>query len=170
MIPSQILDAARTLNPRIQLRDIWFILRQFTNRELVQCLNPTAPTGKLFFWTDKGKKVVHKAFGMTIEKLPTGIDWHKYARIIRGKTRRAVLSELRKPQFFKNGATATDIKRSLGKHYPLGLNATIRALKELVQDGMVKLHDADISKTRAKKYTIRPHGNAVAELINRQGK
>ena len=46
MTPTEILNAARQTNPRIQLRDIWFLMRQFQQHRFVRCLNPKSVTGK----------------------------------------------------------------------------------------------------------------------------
>lgn len=139
MTPSEICSAARQINPRIQLRDIWFIARQFKKRGLVRCLNPSHTTGKLYALTDRGHEAVQRAFGLEVGPVPTGVNWSKYAQVVRAKTRKSVLLELLRLE--RSGsvpATATMIRKSLLDRHPMGLNPTIRALKDLERLGLVR--------------------------------
>src|SRR6266571_2301324 len=74
MTSSQIWHAAREFNPRIQLRDVWFIMRQLAGRKLVVCLNPRRTNGRtngrLFYLTDQGRKLAATAFGVKRDPLP----------------------------------------------------------------------------------------------------
>src|SRR6185436_4065957 len=67
MTPAQICVAARPLNPRIQLRDIWLLMRQFKVRGLAVCPNPKQITGRLYYLSDKGRAAVLSAFGISFE-------------------------------------------------------------------------------------------------------
>lgn len=65
MTPNEIWQAARGFAPRIQLRDVWFLLRQMQASGLIRCLNPNAITGKLFVYSDLGREVAATA-GITL--------------------------------------------------------------------------------------------------------
>lgn len=121
MTPAEICSAARLINPRIQLRDIWFIARGLRDRGLLRCLNPTHTTGKLYALTDRGREAVERAFGLKFDPVPSGVNWNKYAQVVRAKTRRLVLLELMRLQ--KSGSvasTATTIRKSLLDRIPWG--------------------------------------------------
>src|SRR2546426_596259 len=99
MTATQICQAAQTLDPHLQLRDVWFIMRQFREHELAVCLNPRQSTGKLYFWSEFGRKAVVRAYGVAFEPLNAVVDWRRYARLMRAKVRRLVLLEVAKPSF-----------------------------------------------------------------------
>ena len=94
MTTSEICTAAHQENPKIQLRDIWHVIRDFQQRKLVQCLNPRHVTGKLYVLTPLGTRVVRNAFGIRSVTGSKDLNWRKYAQIARAKTRRLVLLEL----------------------------------------------------------------------------
>src|SRR5437016_6174564 len=96
MTPSEIWHAAQAIAPRIQLRDVWFILRQFQQRGLVACFNPKEITGKVYYWATTGKNVF------------PDINWHHYAQIARGRNRRLVLLQLAR----RDGQPASRIRRN----------------------------------------------------------
>src|SRR5439155_12870427 len=81
MIASQIWHAAREFNPRIQLRDVWFIMRQLEGRKLVVCLNPRRTrrtrrtNGRLFYLTEEGRQLAAAAFGVKRDPLPESVNW-----------------------------------------------------------------------------------------------
>jgi hypothetical protein len=130
MTTTEICEAARAYTPQIQLRDIWLILKEMAAKRLVLCLNPRHVTGKLYAFTDRGRRTVKQAFGSEVCPIPKGVDWRKYARVVRAKVRRLVLLEVARLSVSRP-VTATEVKRSLRDRHPLGLNPTTRALKEL---------------------------------------
>ena len=133
----EILEDTKQVNPHILLQDIWFNMSQFKQRGLAFCLNPDAITGKLHFLTDFGRSIVEEAFGLKIEPFPVDIDWELYSFVVRATTRKAVLKELG-TRFDKKEETTAEIRKNLKERHPIGLNPTIRALKELTQHGLVK--------------------------------
>ena len=164
MTGSEIRNAARPLSSRLQLRDVWHLMRGFQSRGLVKCLNPEEKTGKLYHLTEFGCEVVQCAYSIVVHPVPTDIDWMIYSRIARAKTRRWVLSELARPRLDgKQSLTATEIRRGLLERYPLGINPTIRALQELLGDRLVGV--IGVTKKRQQKlYRISKAG----EIVNRQ--
>ena len=163
MTTTGICTAARQLAPRIQLRDIWLILNEMAERGLVICLNPRHVTGKLYVFTDRGRRVVKRAFGFEVPRVPHGVDWRKYARVVRAKARKAVLLALAElPPGMP--ATATVVRKRLRDKHALGLNPTIRALKELERMGLVRSRlDSDRGGRRA--YVLTCSGAAIARQL-----
>ena len=163
MTTAEICHEARAIDPHIQLRDIWHLMQQFQEKELVHCLNPKVVTGKLYTLTDDGKTVVEQVFGTTFKTTYQGFDWKKYAWVVRAKIRKIVLLELtRLPEFMPK--TATVIRKSLRCRYPVGLNPTLRALKELESMGLI--HSQLISTKKPHKvYQLTRIGNAIAQQI-----
>ncbi len=138
MTGSELCQAARRLNPRIQLRDIWFLMAQFQEQGLAICLNPRQTTGRLYSLTNYGRLVVQAAFGTPVSLLPAGMNWQKYSWVVRARIRRISLCGLKRlcertgePQ------TAASLRKFLKDQYPLGLNPIIRALKELMAQKLV---------------------------------
>ena len=132
MIPSEILQAAQVIAPRIQLRDVWFILKQFKTKGLVICLNPNVVTGKLFCFSDWGQQVATRSLGIVFPPLPEDVDWDLYSWVVRGSVRKSILLELEKSQWIHNsGLTPSQIKRRLRDKYPIAKNLILRALKDL---------------------------------------
>ncbi|MGC8989023.1 MAG: hypothetical protein ACP5MD_02775 [Verrucomicrobiia bacterium] len=167
MTPAQICSAARLINPRIQLRDIWFIARGLRDRGLLRCLNPTHTTGKLYGLTDRGREAVERVFGLKFDPVSSGVNWNKYAQVVRAKTRRLVLLELtRLQQAGSVSATATTIRKSLLDRHAMGLNPTIRALKDLERLGLVR--PSSIGKRHGRTgYRLTRAGTAVAQELQR---
>ena len=166
MTATEICTAARSLSPRIQLRDIWLILQEMRERGLGICLNPRHVTGKLYALTGRGRRVLKQAFGIEVPRMPHGTDWRKYARVARAKVRRLVLLEVARLTVSKP-VTATEVKRALRDKHPLGLNPTIRALKELERMGLIKwqtVSNRDTRTTRGGSCTrSRPRSTARSQ-------
>jgi len=98
MTATEICRAARTLAPRIQLQDIWLLMRQFNERNLTLCFNPKQTAGRLYFLTDYGRGIVQKAFGKKVVQAPPSTDWRRYAWVVRAKLRRVTLLSVAKLQ------------------------------------------------------------------------
>jgi DNA-binding PadR family transcriptional regulator len=163
MTATEILAAARQVNPRIQLRDIWFLMRQFGKRGLVTCLNSKSVTGKVYFFTARGQKAVADAFGKRLTRPVRGVDWQRYGWVVRGRIRREVLIELGR-SWAAEGATASGIRRRLRDRHLVGLNPTLRALKELVQAGFVAAQGCNPAR-RSKLYRLTKSGRLCVEQL-----
>ena len=148
MTPSEIWRAAQSIAPRIQLRDVWFILRQMEQRKLVSCLNPKEVTGKICYWS--------------AARPPTSphINWHRYACVVRSKNRRAVLLELSR----RDGEPASRIRRAVNERQPVSLNAVIRALKELCLFRLVEIA-GEGEKRGQKLYRLTAAGRRIVRLL-----
>ncbi len=165
MTTTEIRRAAHSLNPHIQLRDIWFIMGQFEKCGLVRCLNPRDITGKFYYWTEKGKKVVQSAFGFTIRSPPRNVDWSLSAHVIRGKVRRFVLLELKKMRAVGNEAkTAIQIRRNLKDQYHVGLNSVKTALKALSARKLVQCVGVT-EKWKQKLYRLTEMGRRIVDQL-----
>ena len=130
---------AEVNSPRIQLRDVWFLLRQMQSRGLASCRNPRLVTGRLYFPTARGREAVADALALRVQRPPTIVDWRKYSRVVRAKTRRLTLTCLGFLEAKTGEAqTATVVRRQLKREHAVGLNPVIRALKDLVRQGLVR--------------------------------
>ena len=167
MTATEICAAARAINPHIQLRDVWHLLRQMQERELVHCINPRLVTGRLYELTYRGKAAATVAFGVVIPATPTHIDWRKYSRVARAKIRRLTLSGLgHLEQKTGEPQTTTHLRKHLRSEHPVGLNPVIRALKDLVHLGLVQC--AGTTQMRCcKLYRLTPAGKRILEQLNR---
>jgi len=164
MTTTELCQAARSLSPRIQLRDVWLILKEMRERGLAVCLNPRHVTGKLYTLTDLGRRVVQQTFGVGVPRAPSDVDWRKYARVVRAKARKAVFLALAAlpPE---SRTTATVIRKRLREKHPLGLNPVIRALKEL--EGMGLARWAPVGKTDPRKcFRLTSAGTSVARAFS----
>jgi len=130
-------------------------------RGLVSCLNPRLVTGRLFSLTPRGGAAVAEVFGIAVEPTPGGIDWRRYAWVVRAKVRRLTLGGLECLESRTGQAqTATAIRKHLKTDHPVGLNPVLRALKDLVRLGLVR--EAGATAERGlKRYGLTPAGKRV---------
>jgi hypothetical protein len=165
MTPNEIWWAARTRNHHIQLRDVWFILRQGKRRGLICCFSKRELTGKVYYWTDHGRAVVQLTFGIDLAPRPQGIRWAKYSFIMRSQMRRLVLLELAHPRLTPVDRTAaTQIRRRLNERHPACLNSVIRALRELRDRKLVEII-GEGEKRGQKIYRLTPDGQRISRLL-----
>jgi DNA-binding PadR family transcriptional regulator len=162
MTPSEIWHAAQAFNPHIQLRDVWFILRQCERRGLVHCFSRGELTGKVYYWTDQGRAVIEHVFGLANSPPPQGISWTKYSQVARSKMRRMVLLELAQARFPGDTVkTATRVRHGLRKTHSVSLSFVIRALKELRSLKLIEIH-GEAEKRRQKLYRLTRDGRRIA--------
>ena len=163
MTTSEICTAARGKAPRIQLRDVWHVMVEFKERNLVVCLNPRHVIGKLYALTKMGRQVVQQALGIIITPTVTGVDWRRYAQVVRAKARMVVLLELaRMPTSVPT--TATAIRKRLRDKHPMGLSPTLRVLKDLERLGLIRSRNTSV-KGLPRTYKLTGSGATVVEQI-----
>jgi DNA-binding PadR family transcriptional regulator len=163
MTATEICATTRKFTPQIQLRDVWFLMRQFEKRNLVVCLNPQQVTGKLYCLTEKGRKATRCAFEIIHPVPPTNIDWRKYSWVIRAKIRRLTLCSLGQ-QEAGGPQTATEIRKHIRNHYPAGLNPVLRAVRELANKKLIVC--VGVTPVRAcKLYRLTPSGRAIVKQL-----
>jgi hypothetical protein len=167
MTATEICTAARSFSPRIQLRDVWFLMQQLQERGLAVCLNPRLITGRLYVLTNKGRNAVRKAFENAVDEAPENVDWRKYAWVVRGQIRRLTLLALGQLINRTNEAqTATSIRKCVCGVHSVGLNPVLRALNDLAALGFVRR--AGISEEGGcTLYWINPAGRRVLEQLKR---
>jgi len=134
-------------------------------RGLAVCLNPKHVTGKLYALTETGRESREKAFGLVSVPLPRDVDWRRYAQVARAQVRRLVLLELAAANL-PGGVTASALRKSLRDQHPIGLNPTIRALKELEQAGLADSHTLEGGDKR-RRYVLTTSGAAIARQLLR---
>ena len=167
MTGARICSTARTLAPLIRLRDVWHLLKQMQQRELVFCLTPRLVTGRLYSLNAKGRSAAYHAFGISISEPPSNIDWRKYSQVVRAAVRRYTLIGL--GQIEKNtgqAQTATAVRKCVRTEHGVGLNPVIRALKDLMKAGL--LHQDGFTAQRCcKLYRLTPAGKRILEQLQR---
>lgn len=141
MTGTDLLAAMCRKCPRVQLRDIWRLLKNLERREWVYCLTPDEVTGRLYFFTEKGRRVMRRDFNTQVKPLPPLVNWKKYAWVTRGQARKAVLlatgwfpPSQEKPE----PKTISQIRKQLIQIHPLGLGGAIRAMHELADMKLVQ--------------------------------
>lgn len=161
---SQLWQLARTHAPKLQLRDVWFLLRQMQAQGLVQCLNPSLLNGKVFYWTETGRECVAAALGQPVDMLPSNLNWRCVGKVTRAKVRRAVLEEFGRST--PPGRCISEIRRQLLDRHPMELNRTIRAVKELSAIKLVR-SKGHAEKPRRKLYELTPAGRRVVKALTK---
>ena len=166
MLFRDIHAAAIALNPHIRLRDIGKLTKQLMARGYVRCINKQPVTGSIYYLTPKGRHELLKHAKLNRPGCPRNINWNTYARISRGRTRRAVFQELRRLQNKTiEPQTINRLRRELINHHPITLNATIRAMDELL-----KLRVVDcIGRTKKaglRQFIITKTGENIGEVLD----
>lgn len=137
---SELCRAARRINPRLQLRDLWLVLPQLKERGLVVCLTPRQANGKLYALTPTGRRLVQHAFAVEHPTFPPSVNWRDYSWVVRAKTRRLTLEGLAQlRERTGQPQTASTVRRFLRVEHPVGLNPVLRSLKELLRRGLVRV-------------------------------
>ena len=167
MSAKEICVAARAFTPRLQLRDVWHLLKEMRERGLVSCHNPRLVTGRLYDLTDRGKSAVRVAFGAEIPTESNNVDWRKYSWVVRARVRRLTLLGLAELESkMHEGQTATAIRKHFRAEHSVGLNRVVRAVKDLLQLGLVKVPGLT-RKRGCKLYCLTPAGMRIVEQLHR---
>jgi len=105
--------------------------------------------------------------GKPIEPLPEELDWSLYSRIVRGKTRRAVLLEIGRSSPFKTEEkTATQIRKNLADDYSVSLNPVISVLKELQESELIHCVGTTTRRTQ-KIYDLTDKGQYYVNQLKK---
>jgi hypothetical protein len=167
MTGTEICATARALTPQVQLRDVWHLLKEMQQRDLVLCLTPRLVTGRLYGPSARGRSAVQEAFGIVIPEPPSNIDWRKYSWVVRAKIRRLTLIGLGQlEERTGESQTATAVRKRLLSEQGVGLNPVIRSLKDLLRLGLVQM--SGVTKKRCcTLYTLTPAGKRILEQLRR---
>jgi len=57
LIPAQIWEKARKLNPKLTRNNVSDVLKEFREMKLVECVNPDETKGRIYILTKKGRKL-----------------------------------------------------------------------------------------------------------------
>lgn len=167
MMASEICAAAREFAPRLQLRDVWFLMRQMAERGLAVPLNERSNNGRLYGLTQEGARAVATAFGLEVSPVSQSSDWRRYGWVVRARIRKRVLvglaqMESRHPE----GHTASSIRKFIRPDYPVGLNPVLRAVRELANKRLITC--VGTTKLRScKLYRLTPSGRAIVRQLQR---
>ena len=167
MTTKEICVATRVHSPRLQLRDVWYLLKEMGERGLFHCHNPRLVTGRLYELTADGRAAVAQAFGVQIPASPENIDWRKYSWVVRAKVRRFTLMGLADLETRTHESqTATAVRKHLRTEHPVALNPVLRALKELLRLGLIR--EAGVTRKRScRLYQLTPAGRRIVEQLRR---
>lgn len=167
MPASELCRAARRINPRLQLRDLWLVLPQLKERGLVVCLTPRQANGKLYALTPTGRRLVQDAFAVEHPTFPLSVNWRGYAWVVRAKTRRLTLDGLsRLRERTGQLQTVSEVRRFLRAEHPVGLNPVLRSLKELLGRGLVRVAGTTEEQSR-RLYQLTPAGERIVAQLRR---
>ncbi len=157
----------RKSNSSIFPQDVSAWFTKFCEKNLLYCLNPSDKTGRLYFVTEFGRKIVEKTFDTRILPLTTDLDWDRYVEIVRAKRRRAVLFEISEMELTGHKEViAMRVKQRLRRKHPVCLNATIRAIKDLKR--LELIHRVGVTRKRALSiYGLTPTGKLIVEELLR---
>jgi len=165
MTPTEIMRRARDINPRISFGDISTLIREFERRGILECLTPQQITGRIYFPTNYGRRLVWRIFAVKVPPVEDDISWYKYSRLEAGKTRKLVLKEIYNLKaFYPDGINLSSIRKRLNRTYPLTLSQTFCALKDILTDKLIRV--AGYAKKRnSKLYKLTREGNRLCEYI-----
>ena len=167
MTPAEICAAARNINPRIQLRDVWLLMQQFVEHGLVICLGPDNGNGRLYSLSERGRAAVLSAFGIASKAPSKAVVWRKYSWVVRARARKLTLRGLgRLEEKTGAGQTATQIRKGMMNERSVNLNQVIRALRELLEAGLVERSSVGKQQYR-KLYCLTSEGGAILNELKR---
>lgn len=164
---AQLWREAAKLAPKIQLRDVRAILRDFEARGLSRCLNPTATSGRLFEPTPAGIRAFQalspQSCGVPVQ-FNSAEDLPLASLLLRARVRFAVFREILRDDFaVSRPKSAAEVKRALRATCPLTLNQTSRAIHELRRAGLIATADRDEHQRRFQPTAL---GLRVAQEIH----
>ena len=167
MTPTEILREAKQINPRISFGDTSAIIRELEKRGILKCLTPEQITGRIYFLTNYGRRLVWKIFQLKLDAEEPDFDWHKYSRVLAGKIRRYFLVEIYNNRgFYDDGMNLAVIRRRIGKIYPVTLSQAFCTMQDLLKDGLVEV--AGFTKKRSSKlYKLTSEGIKICEYLLR---
>jgi len=161
MTAVEICDAARQWAPRLQLRDVWFLMRQMADKGLALPLNERSNNGRLYALTDAGRRAVAAAFDIPIFPLSPAINWRIYSWVVRARIRKRVLLGMAQWEAHSpDGLTASHIRRYIRADYPVGLNPVIRAVRELADKKLITCVGTTEMRC-CKLYCLSPMGERI---------
>ena len=163
MTTVEIWQEARKLNPRIQLRDVYSLLRLFMEKGLVYYKARERLKGSMFFWTEYGLANVPVASGIDLH-VPEDVDWSAYSYVVRAKIRRLIVGKMSLTSHIQDGMTAEGIRRSLCEKQSFWLRSITRALKGLQAYKIIEC--AGFTKIgRRKLYRLTNKGNSIGQQL-----
>lgn len=135
---TELCERCSVFYPRPRLSNLWLVLREMEQQELVYRLIPGQCAGNLFFLTERGQAVATMMFGTTVQAISAHFDWRTYAKVARAKRRRLILNELSKDVYRDpTQAKGGNIYRNLRHRHPIAFNPVLDTLKELVRLDLV---------------------------------
>lgn len=147
MTVKELVEAMSGYGMTVHKGKVRLLLRKFEKRNLAFCITPKEGNGRLYFLTELGRNAVRQAFNTTVDSLPERINWKRYAFVERGQVRKLTLIEIGNP-FDTFPKTAGRIRKRLTTKHPVGMAAVIRAVRELLDQNLIKGIGATEKKSR----------------------
>ena len=166
MTAKELLVAMRAAGCSTVLKeDVRLLIRKFAKRGLVFCLTPIDLKGRLYYFTEKGRRAVKAAINRPIPALPKRINWRRYAALQRGPVRKLVLMEIgEKIKGKAHPKTATDVRKKMMPSRSIGLGNMIATVHELREMNFIRC----VGRTKKKNqplYLPTISGKRFIELI-----
>jgi len=165
MTAVEICEAARQWAPRLQLRDVWFLLRQMQDKGLALPLTGRCNYGRLHALTDAGRRAVQTAFGVSIASPSKSVDWKLYSWVVRSRNRKRVLLGMARVEAHSSdGLTASQIRNQIHAQYPVGLNHVLQAVRELAGKKLITCVGTARGRV-GKLYRLGKSGNEIVREL-----
>lgn len=165
MTPTEIMKKAKEINPKITFGDTSTLIQELKRREILECLTPNQPTGRIYFLTNYGRRLIYLAFAVETSPMDETINWNKYSRLKAGKTRLIILKEMFSLKgYCQDGINLTSIRKRLRETYPLTLSQTFCAVQALLIDKLIRV-SGYAKKYNSKLYKLTKEGSQLYEYI-----
>ena len=165
LTPTEILGKAKKINPQISFGDVSGFLKELEGRGILKNLTPEQMTGKIYFLTNYGRRLMWKIFDLKIDEERQDIDWYKYSRILAGRTRKYVMLEIyRVRKLFPDGVNVSFIRKQSCRVYPLTLSQACCTVHDLRKDKLIRV--AGISRKKGSKlYKLSSAGIKICKYL-----
>ena len=165
MTPTEIMRNARMINPHISFGDTSTLIREFERRGIIECRTPGQITGRIYYPTNYGRRLIWRIFAIKVPPVEDDIDWFKYSRLEAGKTRKLVLKEIYNLKaFYPDGINLTSIRKRLNRTYPLTLSQAFCAVQDILTDNLIEVIGY-AKKRNSKLYKLTQEGSRLCEYI-----
>ncbi|MDD5699499.1 MAG: hypothetical protein PHH77_12870 [Victivallaceae bacterium] len=131
----------------------------------MKCLTPEKLTGRIYFLTNYGRRLVWRVFATAIDAEEQNFDWNKYSRVLAGKTRKHFLLVMyRLRGFYPDGIGLAVLRKRLGNLYPLTLSQAFSTVRDLQKEGLTTI-SGHARKRSSKLYRLTSEGVQIVEYI-----
>jgi DNA-binding HxlR family transcriptional regulator len=164
--PTEIMKKAQKINPKITFGDTSTLIQRFTRHDILECLTPEQSTGRIYFLTDYGRRLIHLAFNLDIPPKQEAVNWNKISHLKAGKTRQIILNAIYYLKgYYPDGINLTSIRKKLRQIYPMTLSQTFYTVQDLLDDELIKVA-GHAKKYNSKLYKLTKEGTQLCEYLS----